>query len=168
MSKFLISYYPVYPAEKVNIYDLDALKFEDGTSLKGVKKQLKQILLCTIYDGMHRVGGYVNKGIFFAYSNNSMHFVVTAANVRDALDQWRALLSEPYFKKSNQIPKVLAIRMVKDLFEELGIADEEIDAEWKKETMKYLREMEEIIMKTRYVSIYDIASFYPVLLAKKE
>ncbi len=127
MSRYLISYYPVYPVEEVNIYDLDALKFEDGTSLKGVKKKLKWNLLHTIRDGAHRVGGYVNNGIFFTYNNNSTHFIVTADNVRDALDQWRALLSEPYFKTSKQIPKELAILMIKEIFEELNITEDEDD-----------------------------------------
>lgn len=124
MSKFLISYYPVYPAEEVNVYDLDALKFEDGTSLKGVKKILKYNLLYTIRDGAHRVGGYINNGIFFTYNNNSTHFIVTADNVRDALDKWRVLMSESYFKTSEQIPKVQAIHMVTELFKELNTTED--------------------------------------------
>lgn len=80
MSKWLIEYYPVHPAQHLEVHNLDVLEYEDYCS-KNYQEEVKARLDYFNF-AVYRHGFIGNN---MTYYNNSTLGIVEAETVKDAL-----------------------------------------------------------------------------------
>lgn len=84
MSRWLIKYYPVNPANNLEVFNLDVLDYEDYCSenyQNMVREKLDDYLDAVSRHGKDKESGYV-------YWNNSCLKIVEADDIKEALDNF--------------------------------------------------------------------------------
>lgn len=94
MSKFLVSFYPVYPCEEMRIYNLDVLK-TSGESSKGWRALVREEFNSIIYAACRHHKFYTLGEAFTTYNNNSNYWLIEADGCKQAVKEITKLMSMP-------------------------------------------------------------------------
>ena len=92
MSKFLVSYYPVYPAEEMRIYNLDVLK-TSGESHKNWRAMVREEFNSLIYSACRHHKFWTVDDAISTYNNNSTLWYIEADNCKQAIEKITKLMS---------------------------------------------------------------------------
>lgn len=124
MSKFLVSYYPVYPAEEMRIYNLDVLK-TSGESHKNWRAMVREEFNSLIYAACRHHKFYTLRDAITTYNNNSNYWFIEAYDNKDAINKIADLMSAPAGEEQELSETEKAV-FIKALTAEFGSKEEEV------------------------------------------
>lgn len=94
MVKFLVKYYPVYPAEEMCIYSLDVLK-TSGETHKNWRALVREEFNSIIYAACRHHNFYTLRDAITTYNNNSNYWLIEADDSKQAVEVITKLMSTP-------------------------------------------------------------------------
>lgn len=118
MSKFLVKYYPVYPAEEMQIYNLDILKTSGG-SLKNWRAMVREEFNSIIYSACRHHKFWTVDDAITTHNNNSNYWLIEADNSKQAVEKIAKLMSTPAGEEQ-ELSDVERCVFIKALTSELG------------------------------------------------
>ena len=122
MSKFLVSYYPVYPAEEMRIYNLDVLK-TSGESHKNWRAMVREEFNSLIYSACRHHKFWTVDDAISTYNNNSTLWYIEADNCKQAIEKITKLMSIRIEEKQ-ELSDVERSVFIKALTAEFNIKEE--------------------------------------------
>lgn len=125
MSKFLVSFYPVYPCEELRIYNLDVLKTSGG-SHKNWRAMVREEFNSIIYSACRHHKFWTVDDAISTYNNNATYWYIEADSCKHVVEKIQKLMSMPR-EKMQELSNVERSVFITALTEEFGEKEDRND-----------------------------------------